>query len=155
MKFVALLTCLLPLSLAAQSPTADTPLLKGVTGAFFALSVADLDASARWYGEKFGMKVTLDVPPNGGTSVRVLEGGGLTVELVRHASASQPAKPPTEALGPFKVGLVVEQFDETVAALRARGVAPAYGPFPATPTQRANVIIRDNAGTLIQLFARR
>lgn len=30
----------------------------------------------------------------------------------------------------------------------------AYGPFPASASQRAKVIVRDNAGNLIQLFAK-
>ena len=56
--------------------------------------------------------------------------------------------------GVFKSGLIVEDFDRTVAALRSRGVEIAFGPFPKSSTQRANVIVRDNAGNLIQFFGR-
>jgi len=38
--------------------------------------------------------------------------------------------------------------------LRARWVDIAMGPFPARGGQRANVIVRDNAGNLIQLFGK-
>ena len=43
-------------------------------------------------------------------------------------------------------------FDKTLAILKARNVPIAFGPFPARPNQRANVIIRDNAGNLMQFF---
>ena len=56
--------------------------------------------------------------------------------------------------GVVKVGLLVDDFDRTMAALRARGVDIAFGPYPKTDTQRANVIVRDNAGNLIQFLGR-
>ncbi len=31
-------------------------------GAFFALSVVDLESSARWYSEKFGLKIVMQAP---------------------------------------------------------------------------------------------
>jgi hypothetical protein len=49
------------------------------TGAFFASSVADIEASARWYSEKLGLKVTMQVPKTDESAVSLLEGGGLTV----------------------------------------------------------------------------
>lgn len=57
--------------------------------------------------------------------------------------------------GIFKVGLLVDDLDATLGVLRSRGVAIAFGPYPATANQRANAIIRDNAGNLIQLVKRR
>lgn len=129
-------------------------------GAFFALSVADLDASTRWYTEKLGLSVTMRVPKSGKAAVNVLEGGGLIVELIQ----LDDAKPLSRAApgvserqlvhGQFKAGLVVENFDATVAALRARQVEIAFGPYPARQNQRANFIIRDNAGNLIQFFGK-
>ena len=56
--------------------------------------------------------------------------------------------------GPFKVGFVVDDFDATLALIEARGVEIAMGPFPARVGQRANVIVKDNAGNLIQVFGR-
>jgi hypothetical protein len=52
----------------------------------------------------------------------------------------------------FKAGLMVDDFDGVLARLKARGVEIAYGLFPARPNKRANMIIRDNAGNLIQFF---
>ena len=54
--------------------------------------------------------------------------------------------------GFFKAGIIVDDFDKTLRDLRARGVEVAIGPFAATAEQRANVILRDNTGNLIQIF---
>ena len=44
-------------------------------------------------------------------------------------------------------GLIVE-------LIQARGVAFYLGPFPARPNRRANVLIKDNAGNLLQFFGK-
>ena len=130
------------------------------TGGFFALSVADLAASTRWYSEKLGLRVVMEVPRQNGSAVTVLEGGGLTVELVQLDQA-QPMNRGAPSVqgemylhGVFKAGLIVENFERTVEQLRARGITIAFGPFPARENQRANLIIRDGEGNLIQFIAR-
>lgn len=139
--------------------TADPPITT-VAGAFFALSVADINASARWYSEKFGLKVVLQPPKTGPASAIILEGGGLIVELIQHdealplSKAAPTVKDHFQVHGIFKAGVIVEDFDKTVARLKERNVAIAFGPFPASAGQRANVIIRDNAGNLIQFFGK-
>ena len=50
--------------------------------------------------------------------------------------------------------MIVADLDATVAFLRARNVPIAFGPFPATTEQPANLIIADNAGNLIQFVGR-
>jgi catechol 2,3-dioxygenase-like lactoylglutathione lyase family enzyme len=136
---------------AAQSPVAT------VTGAFFALSVPDARVSARWYTEKLGLSIVMEDSSSPKTIAIVLEGGGLIVELIQSAGTmpdklAGAAKSELPPRGFFKGGAIVADFDRTLAALRARDVEIAYGPFPARANQRANVIIRDNAGNLIQLF---
>ena len=54
--------------------------------------------------------------------------------------------------GIFKAGVIVDDFDQAIATLRKRHVDIVIGPFPARATQRANAIIRDNAGNYIQFF---
>ncbi|MGH7471231.1 MAG: VOC family protein [Longimicrobiales bacterium] len=54
----------------------------------------------------------------------------------------------------FKAGIVVDDYDRTLATLRERGVSIVIGPFPARDGQRANVIIRDEAG-ICRFFERR
>jgi hypothetical protein len=78
-----------------------------------------------------------------------------TSAQARAQATPAPAFTTTGALdGIFKAGLIVEDLDRTLATLRARGVDIAMGPFPARAGQRANVIIRDNAGNLLQFFGR-
>ena len=130
------------------------------SGAFFALSVPDVAVSARWYREKLGLKVILEPPRSSDASVIILEGGGLIVELLQHNAAkplrtiAPDVRENYKVHGFFKSGLIVEDFDRTLAALRARGVEIAMGPFPKSAKQRANVIVRDNAGNLIQFFGK-
>lgn len=157
--FILCLAVLTPASSTSQGSRGRTP-FKPVEGAFFALSVADMAASTLWYSEKLGLDVVLEVPKQSGTAVTVLEGGGLIVELIQHDRArplrevAPGVTDPQFIHGLYKAGFVVKDFDDVVAELRARGVDVAYGPFPATESQRANVLIRDNSGNLIQLFGR-
>ena len=51
--------------------------------------------------------------------------------------------------------MVVDDLEKTLAALKARGVEVAMGPFPAKDNVLANVIVRDNAGNLIQFFGKK
>jgi len=136
------------------------PVFKAVTGAFFAVSVPDLAAATMWYAEKLGLHTVMSTEGPGGGRVAVLEGNGLIVELV-YLPEAQPLSRVAPALrseehvhGLFKAGLVIEDFDGLVTRLRARHVDIAYGPFPTREGQRANVVIRDHAGNLIQFFGR-
>ncbi|HEX5216309.1 MAG TPA: VOC family protein [Vicinamibacterales bacterium] len=146
---------LAPAILFAQTSPAPPPAAVITTaGAFFALSVPDLAASAAWYEQKLGLTRV----NQGGRMDRVagyvaLEGGGLIVELIKHDdSVRPPASSPELIQGFSKAGALVRDFDRTVAALRARGVVMVMGPFPARENMRANVAFKDNAGNLIQLF---
>jgi len=159
MRSFAVLLCF-ALSQTAQSqakPTSPEPPFT-TRGAFFALSVPDIEASTRWYSEKFGLSVVMRVPKTNGAAVTALEGGGLIVELMQRDDA-MPLRAAAPSIGQnyrihgfVKAGLIVDDFDKTVRDLRARGVEIAIGPFAATAEQRANVIVRDNAGNLIQFF---
>jgi catechol 2,3-dioxygenase-like lactoylglutathione lyase family enzyme len=158
-----MLVCLAITTRAAAQPRAssDSAIMR-VSPTFFALSVANLDSSTRWYREKLGLTVTMHAPRTDATraGVTVLEGGGLTVELVKNDDAKSLSSVMSSASGAisihgiFKVGVVVEDFDRTIAALEARGVEIAYGPYPRRGSQAANAIIRGNAGNLIQVIGK-
>jgi catechol 2,3-dioxygenase-like lactoylglutathione lyase family enzyme len=150
MRTLVCIACLaFALATSVQAKDQNLP-FKPVTGAFVALSVPNMDESVRWYSEKLGLSVVFQAP--GEVSVTTLEGGGLLVELI-HDPSAQPRPPrPDLVHGPFKAGFMVKDFDRTLESLRARGVEIAFGPFPPQNNQRANVIIRDNAGNLIQIF---
>ena len=160
-------TCITLIAAAARpelpARPAQTPPAKPFTtrGAFIGLSVADMDASVAWYTEKLGLTVVLRPPAVDKSTAVILEGGGLIVELMKHNDAvplgtAAPAISRNYLVhGIFKAGLVVDDFDKTIAQLKARGVAIAIGPFQATREQRANAIIRDHAGNFIQFFGAR
>src|SRR5262245_27851091 len=141
----------------AGTPTAapGSPVMEA-SDAFFALSVADARATAKWYGEKLGLSVVQDLPKQGKAFAIILEGGGLIVELIQDDDArplSAVAPGVSERIGVHglvKAGAVVSDFEKTLAMLRQRNVAIAYGPYPARAGQRANVIVRDYEGNLIQ-----
>ena len=138
----------------AQAPIAADGPIATARGAFLAISVADLEASSRWYAEKFGLKRTMDVGRTGRMGgVVVLEGDGWIVELIKHDDSIRPAASSPELVQGFmKAGAVVADFDRAVRQLRARHVEIVVGPFPARESARANLIFKDNAGNLIQLF---
>ena len=142
-------------STVATADSSRAPALGDARGAFMALSVADLAASRRWYIEKIGLRPTLEIPPANGGAVVVLEGGGLIVELVQLDSAVARSRSAERLHGFFKSGVIVDDLSRVVGVLRERGVEIAFGPFPARDGQRANAIIRDNAGNWIQLFGAR
>jgi catechol 2,3-dioxygenase-like lactoylglutathione lyase family enzyme len=150
---VLCLSCAIP-----GRAVADPPPMPRATGAFLAVSVADLDASARWYTEAFGLHVVLRTPRHEKSAAVVLEGAGLIVELIKH-DESVPLHTAAPAVtnnilvqGIVKTGAIVEDFNGLVATLRARHVRIAFGPYPARAAARANLIIEDNAGNLIQFF---
>lgn len=124
-------------------------------GAFLALSVSDLESSVTWYRDKLGLEV-VDRPSTGDVKVAILEGGELIVELIQHHEAKTRGGADAYLQhGIFKSGVVVDDFDGLVSMLREKKADIAYGPFPARGKQRANLIVRDNAGNMIQFFAGR
>lgn len=155
---LALALVALPTHLAAQS-AGDGP-FGTAQGGFFALSVRDLSATVSWYTEKLGLRSVMTVPRTGRIAgVVALEGNGITVELIQHDDATAPnGTAPELTRGIAKAGVIVTDFDRTVAALRARGVEIISGPYPPRPTMRANLMFRDNEGNYIQVlgpYARR
>ncbi len=159
-RLCLLLAAVVPIPAVAGPCQPDSTRVLAATGAFFALSVADIAASARWYSEKLGLQVVMQAPKQGNAEATVLQGGGLTVELIQHDDArplrvaAPDAKGALFVHGVFKVGVVVENYAEALATLRARQVEIAMGPFPARGDQPANLIIKDNAGNLIQILAK-
>lgn len=126
------------------------------TGTFVALSVPDLEASARWYERTFGMSRVMTVPRTGAIAgVVALEGAGLIVELIQHDSARVATERPELTHGIAKAGFIVDDFDATVAELEARGVKFFSGPYPARSGVRANAMFRDNAGNVWQVFGKK
>lgn len=156
MKSLAFAACLLAAGISPLEAEAPTPPFQTLSGAFFAVSVADMSESVKWYANKLGLSVVME--SREGIEVTVLEGGGLLVELIRDPAArplsvvAPGVTRPELVHGTFKAGFVVKDFEKTVEQLRVRGVTIAFGPFPANGRQKANLLIRDNSGNLIQIF---
>jgi hypothetical protein len=137
MRSIGLLLCLtISAQAIAQAPA--TPQFPFTTkGAFFGLSVADVEASAKWYAEKFGLQVVLRPPKFDGATAVILEGNGLIVELVQRDDAMPLSKAAPSVTqnsrvhGFFKAGIIVDDFDATVARLRR-----AAWRSPWVPTRR-------------------
>lgn len=139
----------------AQSPPAARSVapFPRVEGTFVALSVPDLPASIAWYIRTFDMKQTFTIPAMGVIAGgALLEGSGFTVELLQHREAKPGSTPAELTHGVAKVGMVVSNFDELLAALRARGAVFFSEPNPARPGQRASVMLKDNAGNMLQIL---
>lgn len=157
---LCVLLSLLPVAgLARSDPAADSAVsAPQATGAFLALSVPDLEASTRWYRDTLGLEVKMRPEKSGPAAVAILEGGGLIVELIQHddarplAQVAPTVKGEIFTHGVFKAGVIVADYAATLARLRERGAEFAFGPFPASNGQRANAIVRDNAGNLIQFI---
>src|SRR5262249_47271594 len=129
MNAISLLLCLAVSSLT-EAKLGNDPPFKAVTASFFGVSVADMAASTQWYSQKLGLAVVTQTPIPAGGAVTVLEGGGLTVELIRLTEAAPrtgPASTRPELLhGIFKSGFVVKDLDKTIAQLELRGVPIAF-----------------------------
>lgn len=151
MKTIVMLLLATSSALAAQAPTSDASPALAVRGAMLAFVVPDLDASAKWYAEKLGVRIVHLYPRIKTVHARaaLFQGSGLIVELVEEDDAVDPG--PEHRRGLQKAGLVVGDFDKAVATLRARGVEFA-SVYPRRPDQPANVTIRDNAGNSITLY---
>ncbi|MDO1559609.1 VOC family protein [Brevundimonas sp. 2R-24] len=133
-----------------------------VRGSFFALQVADVEASVAWWRDVFGLSLAMSPPTRNGVTMRLMEGDGLMVELIQDDSArplrdlipgGRERQGPIWVHGVFKGGIIVDDFDGVIARLRERGADIAIGPFPATREQRANAVIRDNEGNYIQVVS--
>lgn len=145
---------------AVAADATNAPIIRPAGIQFFALSVPDAAASARWYQDVFGMTVLREIkPPDAPVHIFILTSDKLEVEILQHpqarhfTQAAPGVKAPTEIHGIFKVGLHVQDLKGTVAALKAKGVT---FPFDVTddPTGVRFAILEDNSGNRIQLFER-
>src|SRR6185436_13904740 len=97
----------------------------------------DLEASAKWYEAKLGLRRVMTVPRTGQIAgVVALEGPGIVVELIQHDAARPGTPTPELTHGIAKAGVLVRDFDGAVARLRSRGVTFFSGPYPARSGMR-------------------
>src|SRR5215469_14030725 len=134
--FCALVSLMIPVLARGQSAEAVfAPAAVNAKGAFFAVVVPDMEASVKWYSESLGLKIGMQMKDK--TSVTVLAGGGLMVELIHsddaltRGKAAPAGKEEVLLHGISKAGIIVDDFDKTLTMLKARHVEIAYGPYPA------------------------
>lgn len=138
----------------AQTPAPSAPIPIS-SPQFFAISVPDAAASARWYQDVFGLQVIREIkPPEAPVHVFILGSESLHVEVLQRNDA-RPAGAQGEVMvhGVFKAGFFVPALEPVVAALKAKGVKFAFD-ITQDQTGVRFVIIEDNSGNRIQIFDR-
>src|SRR4028118_1970786 len=93
---------------AVPSAAVPVPTIRPAGIQFFALSVPDAAASARWYQDVFGMTVLREIkPPDAPVHIFILTSDRLEVEILQHpqarpfTQAAPGVKAPTEIHGIF------------------------------------------------------
>jgi catechol 2,3-dioxygenase-like lactoylglutathione lyase family enzyme len=156
------LALLLAVTLSTPAPTGSpTPPKARTTGAFFALSVANVETVSQWYRDFLKLKVAKSgEAPNGIAKFALLEGEGVLVELIQHREAkdrSAVAPSATEAYqihGIFKVGMIVEGLEGIYSRAKEQHIPIAYDMMPAKDIPLRSFSVRDPEGNLVQLFGR-
>ncbi|HEU4732738.1 MAG TPA: VOC family protein [Kofleriaceae bacterium] len=127
-----------------------------------AISVPDVDASARWYQDKLHFTVTrrMDLPEH---QLRIvfLDLAGFTLELLElrdsvslaTVQARIPEVTAREKLQGFqKLGFLVGDVDRLAAELKRSGVTLRMEPTDEKPPGLRFFLVEDNAGNVLQFF---
>jgi catechol 2,3-dioxygenase-like lactoylglutathione lyase family enzyme len=145
----------------AKMSSEAKPVLKA-SGGFVAITVPDLDASAKWYVERLGLKIVKNhaMRPDNKAAVTILQGNGFAVELIWLADAAPLAKIAPQAKGPqdiygiLKSGIFVDDLDATLAELKSRNVTVAFDTFYDKSMDCRMFAIRDNNGNMLQFLGK-
>lgn len=148
--------------LANSADAVVKPPFKAVDGGFVAITVPDLDASARWYVEKLGLKIVKDhsMRADKKAAVTVLQGNGFAVELIWLADSAPLSKVapqlkgPQEIQGILKSGIFVDDLDAASKELKSRNVTFAFQTFYDKSMDCRMFAIRDNNGNMLQFFGK-
>ncbi len=145
----------------AEANKPMNPPFAAVSGGFVAISVPNLEASANWYVEKLGLKIVKHATSaDKKSAVTILQGNGLSVELIWLADAVSLSKLAPELKGShqvhgiFKSGIFVDDLDSALKQLKSRHVTIAFEPFFDSAMQCRMFAIRDDDGNLLQFFGR-
>lgn len=148
MKKRRLLILLLAASLSAPASAIAEVGGPGAQSTFLSLIVSDGETSSAWYRRIFAMEERgrSDRP---GSSIRLLSNSRLMVELI-DLTPDPPAR--ERRLGYAKAGLIIERFDETIAAWQAAGVQFRGPVFYDHNLRLHSALILDPDGNIIQVF---
>jgi len=123
------------------------------------IRVVDYTGTVAWYTEKLDFHLDAEWP-YGDMQLAYLSNGTAKVEVLGGATA-EPQPDPTSLEPTFRheglnhFCLTIEDFDGTLAELRARGVELVGEPFVVEEINRNLAVIKDSSGNLIELSAPR
>ena len=136
---------LLVLLAATQAPEYEVS-----APAFFAVQVEDVTETSGWYREVFGLdEVNRFDAPDGRYAIRILAGGGLTVELIQERGVERSAE---RTAGLFKAGLYIRGLDAFRRSLESRGVEVDADIFVDHALNARSFVFRDPEGNRLQAF---
>jgi methylmalonyl-CoA/ethylmalonyl-CoA epimerase len=147
---------------APAAPPAADRLTADAKPYWAAISVADVDASARWYQDKLHFTVTRRMElPEHQLRIAFLDLAGFTLELVEFRDsvslATVQARIPEvtardKLQGFLKLGFLVEDVDRLAAELERSGVSLLMEPTDDKPPGLRFFLVEDNAGNVLQFF---
>jgi lactoylglutathione lyase len=121
------------------------------------LSPDHLDATIAWYVEKLDFVLIRQFSAHGSVFTFIANGGA-KIELISAGAetrnpipASMPASHDVERL--HHVCVAVDDLDDTLTQLHARGVIPFAGPMYIEAIEQRIAFVLDNVGTIIELTA--
>ena len=147
------MTTLLLLATSLSAPPSawsQEPPFTPTSPAFFAIQVEDAEASADWYVRAFGLgRVSAVDMEERGLRIRILSGGGMTVEVIEARAWETPSE---RHRGLFKAGLFVSDIHAAHEWFLSRS-PDADSRVLSDPTMgMLTFVIRDPDGNRIQLF---
>ena len=157
MNGVTMTVCAAMAAISLVSPVAHGQHSPAQRQSFIAATVADLDASVRWYETYLGAhRVAASRAPSGFAENVTVANDYLMVELIHFAAtaATDTAIRDPRAVGLQKAGAWVDRatFDWTLDHLQRLRASFVGGVFSDSATNARSFIVKDNSGVLIQLF---
>ena len=148
-RLVAVLSILCTIS-ASSVVTAQEPDLPDPQPYFSAFIVSNIDSSIYWYAEILGFELINKLEnEQRGFKQSNLKRGEMLVELIELKTASVPEN---RVQGIFKVGFMVEKFDNWIEYLKSKNVQ-FQGQVIEDPISGKRVcIVLDPDGNRIQIF---
>ena len=113
------------------------------------LVTADPERALRFYTEVLGFEVRSRDTVPGGLQLVYLDLGGTTVELITYTDMQPAPRAEGEHLGYRMMALEVDDMQQALGELEAKGIRPSWGPKIRPTYARAE--IRDPDGNAIEL----
>ena len=114
------------------------------------MRVHDVETASAWYRGVFELQEVNRIDAEDGRYfIRILSGGGLSVELIEERNVEQPTD---RHIGLFKAGLYVEDIDAFYRHLEEFGVDQDERIFFDDALNARSFVFRDSEGNRLQAF---